>query len=83
MVEGTHTGNSTVYNCVPGFVYTFGDFTHTCTSGGLWEGDSPVCSGNICIFLMQLLCYTVKPAYTVTSIKQSPVLKGHLFLVLS
>jgi hypothetical protein len=26
---------------------------------------------------------TVKPAYAVTSIKQSPVLKGHLFLVLS
>ena len=25
----------------------------------------------------------VKPAYAVTSIKQSPVLKGHLFLVLS
>jgi hypothetical protein len=27
--------------------------------------------------------YTVKHAYVVTSIKQSPVLKGHLFLVLS
>ena len=27
--------------------------------------------------------YTVKPAYVVTSIKQSPVLKGHIFLVLS
>jgi len=27
--------------------------------------------------------YTVKPAHVVTSIKQSPVLKGHLFLVLS
>jgi len=26
---------------------------------------------------------TVKPAYVVTSIKQSPVLKGHLFIVLS
>jgi hypothetical protein len=26
---------------------------------------------------------TVKPAYVVTSIKQSPVLKGHLFLVMS
>ena len=26
---------------------------------------------------------TVKPAHVVTSIKQSPVLKGHLFLVLS
>jgi hypothetical protein len=26
---------------------------------------------------------TVKPAHTVTSIKQSPVLKGHIFLVLS
>ena len=32
-----------------------------------------------------LLSYinTVKPAHAVTSIKQSPVLKGHLFLVLS
>ena len=27
--------------------------------------------------------YTVKPAHAVTSIKQSTVLKGHLFLVLS
>ena len=27
--------------------------------------------------------YTVKPAHAVTSVKQSPVLKGHLFLVLS
>ena len=27
--------------------------------------------------------YTVKPVYMVTSIKQTPVLKGHLFLVLS
>jgi len=27
--------------------------------------------------------YTVKPVYVVTSIKQSPVLKGHPFLVIS
>jgi hypothetical protein len=27
--------------------------------------------------------YTVKPAYADTSIKQSPVLKGHIFFVLS
>jgi hypothetical protein len=27
--------------------------------------------------------YTVKASHDVTSIKQSPVLKGHLFLVLS
>jgi hypothetical protein len=27
--------------------------------------------------------YTVKPAHAVTSIKQPPVLKGHLFLLLS
>ena len=27
--------------------------------------------------------YTVKPDHAVTSIKQSPVLKGHIFLVLS
>jgi hypothetical protein len=26
---------------------------------------------------------TLKPAHAVTSIKQSPVLKGHIFLVLS
>jgi len=26
---------------------------------------------------------TVKPAHVVTSIKQAPVLKGHIFLVLS
>lgn len=44
VVEGTQTGDSAVYNCVPGFVYTSGEFTHTCTGGGLWEGDSPVCT---------------------------------------
>ena len=27
--------------------------------------------------------YTVKPAYASTPVKQSPVLKGHIFLVLS
>jgi hypothetical protein len=27
--------------------------------------------------------YTVKHAYTVTSIKQSPVLKGHILVILS
>ena len=26
---------------------------------------------------------TVKPAHAVTSIKQSPVLKGHIFVILS
>jgi len=35
----------------------------------------------VCSTLM-IQC-TVKPAHAVTSIKQSPVLKGHLFLVLS
>ena len=43
------------------------------------------------IFQMYLLngacenikAYSVKPAHVVTSIKQSPVLKGHIFLVLS
>jgi hypothetical protein len=30
-----------------------------------------------------LLQHTVKPAYAVTSIKQSPLLKDHLFLVLT
>jgi len=30
-----------------------------------------------------ILWYTVKPTNVVTSIKQSPVLKGHLFLILS
>jgi hypothetical protein len=32
-------------------------------------------------FTMQV--NTVKPAHVVTSIKQSPVLKGHIFLILS
>ena len=32
---------------------------------------------------IQSLQYTVKFAHAVTSIKQSPVLKGHLFVVLS
>jgi hypothetical protein len=34
-------------------------------------------------FKFCFLPYTVKPAHAVTSIKQSPVLKGHHFLVLS
>ena len=29
------------------------------------------------------ILYTIKPAHAVTSIKQPPVLKGHIFLVLS
>ena len=33
--------------------------------------------------IMVHMQYTVKPAHAVTSIKQSPVLKGHLFVVLS
>jgi hypothetical protein len=33
--------------------------------------------------VQSVLLYTVKPANAVTSITQSPVLKGHLFLVLS
>jgi len=32
---------------------------------------------------VKLKSYTVKTAHAVTSIKQSPVLKSHLFLVLS
>jgi hypothetical protein len=39
------------------------------------------CSSS-CIFLL-IQWNTVKPAHEVTSIMQSPVLKGHLFLVLS
>jgi len=30
-----------------------------------------------------IFSYIVKPAHWVTSIKQSPVLKGHIFLILS
>ena len=39
----------------------------------------------ICSFWNQYiyLLYTVKPAQVITSIKQSPVLKGHIFLVMS
>jgi hypothetical protein len=40
------------------------------------------CLGRIESKILQNLI-TVKPAKAVTSIKQSPVLKGHLFLVLS
>ena len=39
---------------------------------------------NTCVanrYSSYIICYTVKPAHVVTSIKQSPVLKGHLFLV--
>jgi hypothetical protein len=35
-----------------------------------------------CLHLI-LVSYTVKPAHAVTSIKQSPVSKGHHFLILS
>jgi hypothetical protein len=34
-------------------------------------------------FLTRHISSTVKPAHAVASIKQSPVIKGHLFLVLS
>ena len=34
------------------------------------------------IYVFGKKVYTVKPAHVVTSIKQSPVLKGRLFLVL-
>jgi hypothetical protein len=33
--------------------------------------------------LIMSISTTLKPGHVVTSIKQSPVLKGHLFLVLS
>jgi hypothetical protein len=41
-----------------------------------------------CVFILSLIeflkdSYTVKHASVVTSFKQSPVLKGHIFLVLS
>jgi len=39
---------------------------------------------NTCVanrYSSYIIRYTVKPAHVVTSIKQSPVLKGHLFLV--
>jgi len=32
-------------------------------------------------YLKKRYIYTVKPAHVVTSIKQSPVLKGHFFFV--
>ena len=34
-------------------------------------------------FIFVEMLYTVKPAHEVTSIKQSPVINGYLFLVLS
>ena len=37
----------------------------------------------ICYLSSSKLSNTVKPACAVTSVKQSPVIKGHLFLVLS
>ena len=37
----------------------------------------------ISISLMIIIVYTVKPAHAITSVKQSPVLEGHHFLVLS
>jgi hypothetical protein len=33
-------------------------------------------------FCTKLFLYTVNPAHVVTSTKKSPVLKGHLFLML-
>ena len=45
-----------------------------------------ICSiwNNCCIIsILMEINYTVKPVHVVTSIKQSPVFKGHLFLILS
>ena len=36
-----------------------------------------------CVSLLFFFSYPVKPAHAVTSIQQSPVSNGHLFLVLS
>ena len=33
------------------------------------------------VFIISKIQYTVKPAHAVTSIKQSPVLKGHFLFV--
>jgi hypothetical protein len=40
-------------------------------------------NGQFCHVKELKLYYTVIPAHVVTSIKQSPVLKGHIFLFLS
>ena len=42
-----------------------------------------ICGGYLAEIQYYQMLSTVKPAHEVTSIKQSPVLKGHLFLVLS
>jgi hypothetical protein len=39
--------------------------------------------GRIIYYLKYKTIYTVKPVHAVTFIRQSPVLEGHLFLVLS
>ena len=39
--------------------------------------------GNFISFLFNSMVYIVKPVHAVTSIKQSPVLKGRIFPVLS
>ena len=43
----------------------------------------PVCLHSLNIINITYKVDTVKPTHIVTSIKQSPVLKGHLCLVLS
>jgi hypothetical protein len=45
-----------------------------------WSGEYCITQITMTFILMSL--NTVKPAHVITSIKQSPVLRGHLFLVL-
>jgi hypothetical protein len=50
---------------------------------GITSASSQLLTFSIGKLIYVLYIYTVKPAHEVTFIKQSPVLKGHFFLVLS
>ena len=56
--------------------------TYDVGNPGIGLGQAQKCGGVKQVNLLIIaIHYTVKPAHVVTSIKQSPVLKGHIFIV--
>ena len=64
--------------------YLFNTITETCFDH-LMKNAKIKLINNVKIFslTLNLTSYSIKPAYVVTSIKQSPVLKGHISLIWS
>ena len=64
--------------------YLFNTITETCFDH-LMKNAKIKLINNVKIFslTLNLTSYSIKPAYVVTSIKQSPVLKGHICFIWS